>query len=136
MKSFSKFSLVFLFSLLFFITACDPDDDKDIDQRDKFLGAWNCTETSSQNPNPITFQVSISKDELTENEINLSNFYHLGFEEKTRILVNFSDLSIPQQLVCNLTVSGSGAYSQSKVNLIYYVNDGADIDTVNALLAK
>jgi len=136
MKYHTKISLIFLFSLLVLLIACDPDDDENIDQRDKYLGAWNCTETSSQNPNPITFQVSISKDELTENEIKLSNFYHLGFEEKTRIIVDFSDLSIPQQTVCNLTVTGSGAYTQNKVNLIYYVNDGADIDTVNALLAK
>lgn len=132
-KSVKYFTLIIMVA---FVAACNPDDDKDVDQREKFLGSWTCTETSSQNPNPINFSVSFSKNELTENEMSLNNFYHLGFEEKTTVIVNFSNVSIPEQVVCNLNVSGSGAYNNSKVNLVYYVNDGADIDTVNAVLNR
>jgi len=136
MNSSFKFRLIFLFITLFALNACKPDDNKDVDQRDKFVGTWNCTETSSKNHNSITFSVSIAKNELTTNEISLSNFYLLGFDQKARSIVDYSNLSIPQQVVCNLNIHGSGAYLQSKVNLIYYVNDNADIDTVNAILSK
>ena len=136
MNTLLKFKLFFLFVAILAISSCNPDENAVVDQRDKFLGTWNCTETSSQNPTAITFSVSIAKNELTENEISLSNFYHLGFDQKSNIAVSYSDLSIPSQVVCNLNVNGSGAYTQSKINMIYYVNDGADIDTVNALLSK
>lgn len=137
MKQFFKsVKLLAAVAAIAFVASCNPDDDKDVDQREKFLGSWTCTETSSQNPNPINFSVSISKNELTENEMYLNNFYHLGAEEKTTVVVNFSNISIPEQVVCNLNVSGSGAYNNSKVNMVYYVNDGADIDTVNAVLNR
>ena len=136
MNSSLKIKLSFLIIALFAIASCKPDDNKDVDQRDKFIGSWNCTETSSKNHNSITFSVAISKNELTTNEIYLSNFYLLGSDQKARSTVDYSNLSIPQQVVCNLNVHGSGAYTQSKVNLLYYVNDNADIDTVNAILSK
>ena len=136
MKSSNKFILLFLLVALFAIASCKPDENKDVDQRDKLIGTWSCTETSSKNHNPITFSIGITKNELTTNEISLSNFYLLGFDQKARSIVDYSNLSIPQQVVCNLNVHGSGAYAQSKINLVYYVNDNADIDTVNAVLSK
>ena len=135
-KSFFKLGLFFLGLFLLTIPSCKPDNNDVVDQRDKFIGTWNCAETSSQNPNVINFSVTVAKDELTENEILLDNFYHLGVDQKSRLLVDYSNLSMPQQTICNLNVNGSGAFTNSKVNLIYYVNDGADIDTVNALLSK
>lgn len=135
-KRNSIIGAAFISLFLMGLAACNPDENENADQREKFIGTWNCTETSSQNPNPITFSVTITKDELTENEIMLANFYHLGEDQKSRLVVNYSQLSMPQQTVCNLNVSGTGAYTQDKVNMTYYVNDGADIDTVNALLAK
>ncbi len=136
MTSKTKFKVLFLLIALFAIASCKPDENKDVDQRDKFIGTWNCTETSSKNHNSITFSVVISKNELTTNEVSLANFYLLGADQKARSTVDYSNISIPQQVVCNLNVHGSGAYTQSKVNLLYYVNDNADIDTVNAILSK
>jgi len=138
MKNVSNMFLKFL--LLFFvvvlITQCNPDDDELLDARDKFTGNWNCTETATQNPNPITFSINITKDELTENEVNIFNIYHLGMDEKARALVNVNNINIPSQIVCNMTIQGSGSYSQNKITILYYVNDGADIDTVNAVFNR
>ena len=136
MNSLFNFKLFFLLIALFAIASCKPDDNKDVDQRDKFAGTWNCAETSSKNHNTINFSVSISKNELTTNEISLTNFYDLGADQKARLTVDYSNLSIPQQVICNLNIHGSGAFTQSKINLLYYVNDNADIDTVNAVLSK
>lgn len=131
-----KIGLFFSILILFSMAACNPDENEDIDQRDKFIGTWNCAETSTENSNTINFSVTISKDSLTENEIFMANFYLLGFDQKSRLIVNYSNLTFPQQVVCNKNVSGSGTYSNNKVNLTYYVNDNADIDTVNAVLSK
>jgi len=135
-SSIKKLLFILVSVVVITLFSCNPDDDKDVDQRDKFIGAWTCTETSHKNPAPIDFSVHITKNELTTNEILLSNFYLLGNEEKITIRVDYSNLSIAQQTVCDMTVHGSGAYNQGKVNLVYYVNDGADIDTVNAVLSK
>jgi len=138
MNSRYFFKLFFLLAVFIIVSfsQCIPEDDDSIDQRDKFLGNWNCTETASQNPNPITFTVNITKDELTENDIYISNFYHLGFDEKTKVLVNYNSLNVPSQVVCGMSINGSGTYSQNKINMLYYVNDGADIDTVNAVFSR
>lgn len=118
------------------MATCNPDDGEDVDTRDKYVGQWNCTETATQHPVPITFSVDITKDALTTDEIYISNFYHLGFDEKAKGLVNFNSLNLPTQTVCNITFFGDGTYSQNKVNMTYYANDGADIDTVTAVFSK
>jgi len=135
-NSLFKLGLFLLGLFLLAMPSCKPDNNEDADQRDKFIGTWNCAETSSQNPNTINFSVSITKDDLTQNEILLDNFYHLGSDQKSRMIVDYSNVSMPQQTICNLNVNGSGAYTNSNISLVYYVNDGADIDTVNALLTK
>lgn len=134
--AFVKLLLLAAAYVLLTMAQCNPDDGIDIDPRDKYIGDWSCTETSTQNPNPMTFNVNIVKEPLTENEIFVHNFYHLGFNEKALLLVNGTNLNIPVQTVCGLIFNGEGGFAQNKINLTYTVNDGADIDTVSAVLSR
>jgi len=134
-KHFFRLFFWLLPLLLFTMATCNPDENE-VDPRDKFLGQWHCTETSTQNPTPITFTVDFTKDLLTTDEMYIANFYHLGFDEKAKVLVNFNNFEIPSQVVCNITFSGNGSFSQNKITMTYYANDGADIDTVNASFSR
>ncbi len=122
--------------VLFTLTQCVPDDNDDMDLRDRLIGDWTCTETATLNPNPMTFTVNITKDMLTTDEIYIHNFYHLGFNEKAKAVVSANSINLPSQIVCDLKIEGAGTYSQNRINMNYIVNDGADIDTVSAVFTR
>lgn len=142
MKTFSKIS--FLFLLLTASTAlmywgCEPEEPNDpTDIIDQYTGTWISHETSTQFPDPITFSVEITKDPVSSNGVLISNFYHLGYAASDRVkaTVTRTTITIPVQTVCNMTINGTGTYSGNKINLLYYVNDGADIDEVTAVYSK
>lgn len=139
-KQFGFFILLFV--LASFLHSCDTDEDINeptADPRDKFVGAWNCQETSSINKKgSSSYTVNISLNPNNSSQILLENFYQLGFGIKLYAIVANNNATIPEQTTSGFAVKGSGNYNTStdKINWTYYVNDGADIDSCTAVYSK
>lgn len=139
MKNSNRNILVII--LLIFVisyTACVPDKDDPALDREKFIGDWLATETSTLHPTPISFNVTISENAGNIKQVYISNFYHFGWASTDRVLanVNGNSIIIEPQTVCNNIVNGSGILSDNKINWSYNVNDGADIDKVTSVYKK
>jgi len=141
MKTLSRFLALAFFTFMLFHTGCQPDEPDEPTTgsvRDKYLGNWMAEETSTQYPNPITFNVKITADPDNDKQVLISNFYHLGSAPADRVkaIVTTTSLNLPQQTVCDVMINGSGAYSANKITWNYYINDGADIDQVTSVYTK
>lgn len=125
----------FILIILFLTPSCLPDEDPiEEDPRDKYLGAWLCTESTS-----ISYTVTVSKDPANSTQILLNNFHHLGTDEDVFTLVAGNSLQIITQNVCSGTMEVSGdaiLETPSRISFQYYVNDFADIDTIQAIYSK
>jgi hypothetical protein len=126
---------ILILSGFFLIPACVPDDDPiEDDPREKYLGAWLCTESTS-----ISYTVTISKDPSNSTQILMNNFHHLGVDEDVFALVAGKSLQIIQQTACqgSLQISGDAVMeTDNRIRFQYYVNDFADIDTIQAVFTK
>ncbi|HBG71537.1 MAG: hypothetical protein A2W93_06005 [Bacteroidetes bacterium GWF2_43_63] len=134
-----RFIHIFLISLISatFMVACQPDDDDDItnDPREDYQGVWLCNEVGGQ-----SYTVNISIDTTTQSQIKLFNFHHQGFEEKVNAVVAGTSLTINPQTMClgTLTVEGTATMQSNKtsMNFYYTVNNGVDLDTIQAVYTK
>lgn len=134
MKSLLKYTAFFLIIGLFALSSCDPNEsiDPDQDVRAPYLGTWVCTELSG-----MTYSVTVTLDQSNSTQILIGNFHFYGANEKVYAIATANNLTLPSQVICGNTVNGSGTLvNDSKFTLKYYVNDGADIDTVNATYTK
>ena len=151
MKSrYSKFSVVvksrntriamplILFAIAFFalvFSSCEPED---LEARNKFIGRWIVSETSSHYGGPpMSFTVNIKASPDDPDEIIISNFYNMNVDAYAYVTGN--NVTIPRQLICDDTieVQGSGSYqSNGEVHLNYTTNDGAVEDNLTAILKK
>lgn len=133
MKTYTKILALIFVSVLFVFTACEDivdDEDPTAEPRDKFLGQWEATETSTLYPQPNTFQVNIEKDDNSA-QIRLYNIYQLGTDMYAYALVTGNSFTIPQQTVNDMIVEGYGEMvTDNKIDIEYSVNDGADKDDV------
>ncbi|MCF8219488.1 MAG: hypothetical protein K9I29_05590 [Bacteroidales bacterium] len=133
MKTYTKILALIFVSVLVVFTSCEDtidDEDPTADDRDKFLGQWETTETSTLYPQPITFQMNIEKDDNSA-QIRLYNIYQLGTDMYAYALVTGNSFTIPQQSVNDMIIEGYGEMvTDNKIDLEYSVNDGADKDEV------
>lgn len=140
MKTKLKFLSLFLILAIAFV-ACrpdDPDDGGDLpapDARLNYQGIWKCSEIGGQ-----SYNVNISLDTTTESQIKLYNFHHQGFDEKVNAVVAGTSLSIFPQTMCQGTINieGTATMQSNKTTMSFYytVNDGIDLDTVQATYTK
>lgn len=130
-----KVSIVIVF--LSFVASCTKteDDDAVIDDREKFIGTWNCSETSSLNGNTTPFIVTISRHTNTT-QIIINNFYSQG--ENVSAIIAGNSITTPKQLICEGTEveNGSGSYNNEKINMSYKIKIGADYDNCTAIFTK
>ena len=131
---------VILFTISFFaltLTSCEPED---LEARNKFIGKWLVSETSSYYGGPpMTFSVTIkaSTDPNDPDEIIISNFYNMNVDAYAYISGN--NITIPRQLICDDTIEvrGSGSYQSSgEIHRTYITDDEAVEDTLTAVLTK
>jgi len=125
----SSFVLL-LFAILLPILACDPiEGDPSADARDKYLGTWTAQEAGKKK---LTYQVQITADPNNSVQVLISNFYNFGIQPYA--IATSGSLSIPTQSFAaeGITVWGSGNYASNKINWVYYVNDGANQDTIHS----
>ncbi|MFC1734091.1 hypothetical protein ACFL6I_27620 [candidate division KSB1 bacterium] len=129
-----------LFGFFFYaFTNCkkDEDNDPDIDPRDKYVGTWLCTEDTPKKNTKIAYTVTINLDPGNSSQILLYNFNLFGPSENVHGLVTNNVVTVPVQTVSNTTVDGKGnLIDNNTMNWLYYVNDGADIDTISAIYQK
>ncbi len=134
-KRFNKLFLVGMI-LILSLNACEKDDDAndpDIDPRDKFTGAWLCTEDDKK----IAYTVNIILDPSNSSQILLKNFNLFGEDKSAYGIVTNNLVTVPSQPILNNDVYGKGNYINAKtINWEYYVNDVADIDTITAVYTK
>ena len=124
------------FTLALFISSCADEPTTPADERDKFVGSFTCQETSTQNGGS-TFTVHVNKSSSVTTEMEIENFYNLGFQNKAIAGVSGSAFTISSQLYSGNTINGSGTSTGSTTfNMSYYVNDGSTIDTCTATCTK
>ena len=121
--------------LMGFLASCTDEDDGSTpsspgDDRDKFTGAWLCTEKITGQPQS-TFTVEFSK--VGNDSVRIKNFSNYGDFTYAYGEVNGSSLVIPQQNmgITSIPIQGSGLYSSGSGGKITmnYVVDG---DTASA----
>lgn len=128
-----------LFTILFstFI-ACELDESEG-DTRDVFEGQWSVSETSSILGNR-NYLVDIESSESNASRIHLFDFYKLGFSDSVYATISAilsETATIPSQVLHGNEISGSGTLvNDNLINFKYYVDDGNDIDTVEAVYTR
>jgi hypothetical protein len=127
-----------LFSVMLF-SACQKEEEPEPeptptgDPRDGFTANWAVSETSSES-GPSTYNLTISD---SSNASYVLIAYLWGTHTKIRATVNGNTISIPAQIVEGNSFSGAGVLANAnRLNLNYWVNQGASIDTVTAILTK
>jgi hypothetical protein len=129
------FFLIIAFSSALFLTSCDPDatdDPNPADPREKFLGNWTVQESKKK----LTYEVQITASPTNSAEVIINNFYNTGI--KPFAVITTSTITCPVQSFPSqqITINGAGTYSSEKINWVYYVNDGADLDTITAVYSR
>jgi hypothetical protein len=128
--------LAVILATILLVFACEPIDNPDnTDPRDKFTGIWTVNEVSQLYGNN-TYTVTIINDPGNSSQVLLKNFYHFGLETETYAIPTTSTITVPQQVVCNYSVSGSGTLNNGKISWSYTVSDGADTDHATATFVK
>ncbi|MHC1708285.1 MAG: hypothetical protein AB9842_12310 [Bacteroidales bacterium] len=134
MNKLRLFVLLIAIPAIGFIWACNPDDDPFSDQeaRDNYIGTWRVQESDK---GKITYEVVISADPNNSTQVLINNFYNYGIEPYA--LVTATNITIPSQSFSKyLQLNGSGTLSGSKITWTYYVNNGADLDTIQSVYTK
>lgn len=133
------FFLFLLFSPALFFSSCQPDEQptpSSTDARDVYVASWTCNETSSQ-IGPSTFTVHINKVTTNTTQVQIENFYNIGFNFNAKVDISGTSMSIPLQTVNGNQVHGSGTKTgANSISLSYYVNNGSGVDTCTATLAR
>lgn len=130
-----KHILLFLGLIVLIVSSCQKDESTDtIDDRDAFVGTWN---VSDQIISKANYQVRIYKDPSLSTKVWMINFH--GVTDTAYAYVDGKNITISQQQIgsTHLTTAGSGLMTgTSKIELEYYVSDGAQQDTISAIYLK
>ncbi|GAB4292995.1 MAG: hypothetical protein Kow0068_18150 [Marinilabiliales bacterium] len=128
--------------ILIFLVSCQPDENDDNlndDVRDNLVKTWQCDENSQiySKSTMTIYTVDIQKDDSSQDDILIYNFYNLGNEYYVKASLSGSELKIIQQEISGHTVNGTGIITNNfkRIDWQYYVDDGSgiDIDTVTAV---
>jgi hypothetical protein len=139
-KRFSKLAFLII-GLSFLVVSCEPDnglddDDPNGSSRDKIVNTWNVQENSNLY-NTSNYQVNILKRTGNETQVEMENFYQLGFNYKTIASVNGLNIVIPQQTISGQLIQGSGTinFNFTRININFTADDGSGvIDTVSVVM--
>lgn len=124
-------------ALMGFLASCSDEDDSTpsgpTDDRDKFTGAWLCTEKITGQPQS-TFTIEFSK--TGNDSVKIKNFSNYGDFTYAYGEIAGNGLTIPQQNmgVTSIPIQGYGIYSSSgggKITMYYNVDgDSASANCV------
>jgi hypothetical protein len=136
MKNKTKLLLI-PFLAIGFLTACQPEEEPTpADARDPFVDQWTCAENSSQ-IGATSYTVHINKSTSSNTQIQLENFYNIGFTFKANATVSGTSVTIPTQQYNGNDLHGSGSKTgPNTITLTYYMDNGSTIDTCTATLTR
>jgi len=129
MKNKSSILIVLLTFLPVLFVSCELDEDDDplADPRDKFIGTWILSEAEVKSVFR-NFNIVITKDPLSSNQILISNFADINKHELIYGLVSYNSVEVPEQKILTVYVDGLGVLlSSTSMTWTYSVNSGADI---------
>jgi hypothetical protein len=119
---------IFILTMAAFFSACADDDGADPNipgsDRDKFTGDWLCKETVAGGT-PTTFTISIQKHG-NDDTLYVYNFNNIGSPFYAVWLVSGNSVTIPNQTISQVVVSGSGLFNDNAINLTYN-SDGESV---------
>ncbi len=114
MKKYSKLLLLFAAIFLIGLPSCEPDEiiPGTGDERDKFVGTWNCTETT-QKGSKISYTVKIGKAQNSV-EVWIEGFAAIGFGDTAIGIIAGGDINIYFQEPCpDYDVEGTIIYEDN-----------------------
>lgn len=129
-----KTNLIILgFLLAITIISCKKDPVEEVvDIRDKYVGTWSVSDQTLSKANYIS---KISKDAQNNRKIWIHNFH--GLLDSAFAYVDENNIELPQQMVSNQTTQGEGSMqTNQQITWSYWVNDGAQQDTISAVYQK
>ena len=128
-----------LIVLIAIAASCAPEDkaeDIPSEPRDNYIGNWLCKENSKVY-SQSTYSVSLKKSNTNAKELLCSNFYQLGGDTITLMVLDGTKFTIPRQSVSGQIISGSGtAMSDNYINFSFTANDGGQTDVVTAVFSR
>lgn len=141
-----RFLYIFIF-LSLIILSCEKDDQSDIEVAEALEGEWSVDETSQYYKNQMsTYQVEITPVSENDDQVLISNFYQLGYENSVMGDIEGKKIKlVPNQeiIVSGISsytiLSGTGNISDDYQNIDwnYEVDDGSgQIDYVEAIYTK
>ena len=132
-----NYLLLIILGFIIAFSSCKKDNVSNVNTQTNFSGTWLCTESSKLHKNS-TFTVEIKTDSSSGSRIFMYNFYNIGSSYSTYGITDMNTVSIPSQKIFSNTLSihGNGTLTNNKITWIYYVNDGADLDTATAVFTK
>ncbi|HET6992165.1 MAG TPA: hypothetical protein VFJ43_12610, partial [Bacteroidia bacterium] len=84
-----------------------------------------------------SFSVHINKVTTNTTQVQIENFYNIGFGYKVYVDISGNNMTIPQQTYNGNQVHGSGTKTgTNSISMTYYVNNGSTIDTCTASLTR
>lgn len=126
------FLIIFITSVLI---SCKKDDTTEvIDSRDAFVGTWNVSDHQITKAN---YQVRIYKDANYSEKVWLINFH--GTTDTAFAYILDKNITINSQVLSttHLSTGGTGSMSGTTIiNMEYYISDGAQQDTIQAVYQK
>ena len=132
-----KYKLLLTMVALAMLSACSDEDTPDptIDDRDKFLGTWSCSETIGSTT--TTFPIIITSYGESDS-LRLSNFSNYGNTAVALGLVSGKSIVIPNQQIgiTLIVVQGSGLYSTQGANEKMTLNYTSDGQSATAVCTK
>lgn len=131
-------SLSILIASFTFMSCEEEEKSSDADIRDEFIGNWLVFENSKL-LGIRSFEVDIVKSQNNNEQISISNFYKLGVNDTTNANVSSvqsTTFIIPIQTVSGHFINGTGALSGDEIEMVYYIDDGNDVDTVSATFTR
>lgn len=127
MNSKIKLLIILLITSVIF-NACTDDDPADPNipgsDRDKYVGSWLCKETIPGTA-PNTFTINIQKHG-DDDTLYVYNFNNLGSPFYAVWLISGNSVTIPNQTITQVSIGGSGFFSNGKINL-NYSSDGESV---------
>ena len=138
MKKSISFSLFFLMLIILALVSCTKTDSTTTpsgDDRAKFLGSWNVSETHNKG----SFVVTIKADPNEASRVLIDNFANLlpGNQATAYISGNSITLDANQSVGNMINISGNGTMTGSTtINWTYTMTDGATRIDATAVYTK
>lgn len=135
MKTLRFTKVIIVLAVTIAVISCKKDEPNEVvDSRDVFAGTWNVSDHQISKAN---YQVRIYKDENNSDKVWLINFH--GTTDTAFAYISNKEITLsPQEMsTTHLHTGGSGLMTgTTKIDFEYYINDGAQQDTITAVYLK